>query len=63
MRNFISVEEIGLGEPTIADGLAVPRTLAVGSKLIRYYFSEVIRFKMNHSNVYYGTYTTQERFF
>ncbi|MGO2853170.1 MAG: D-serine ammonia-lyase [Tetragenococcus koreensis] len=37
--NNISVEDIGLGGSTVADGLAVPRTSALVSKLIRYYFS------------------------
>lgn len=37
--NNVSVEDIGLGGTTVADGLAVPRTSALVSQLIRYYFS------------------------
>jgi len=35
----ISVEDIGLGEQTVADGLAVPATSALVSKLMSNYFS------------------------
>lgn len=35
----ISVEELGLGSLTVADGLAVPRTSGLVSKLMRHYFS------------------------
>lgn len=35
----ISVEELGLGTLTVADGLAVPRTSALVAKLMRHYFS------------------------
>ncbi|GMA47502.1 D-serine ammonia-lyase [Tetragenococcus muriaticus] len=37
--NDVSVEDVGLGGSTVADGLAVPRTSALVSKLARYYFS------------------------
>jgi D-serine dehydratase len=35
----ISVEELGLGSLTVADGLAVPRTSALVARLMRHYFS------------------------